>query len=380
MTTATAPAALSLFLELAALVTPSRQERAAADRCAAYLRDLGLAVDEDDAGVRTGGDTGNLYAWAEPTAPGGVPIFLCAHTDTVPAEGPIEPRVEGDWVVSGGDTILGADNKATVAGMLDGVRRVLADGLPHAGIEIILTAQEETGLQGAKAFDHTRLRACTGFVYDHAGPLGGIVMAAPGQNTISLRFAGQAAHAGIAPEEGRSAIVAAARAIAGIRHGRIDDATTANVGLIEGGSARNIVPASCVVEAEVRSRDAGRLAQETAHVLEVAAAAATAEGCSVTTRVHPEYAPYRLRRSDLPVRIARVALAAAGIASREEEVGGGADAHVFNGHGLPCVVLTSGMDRIHGPGERILAADLDRMSDITVEIVRAAAAAGEEAG
>ena len=372
--TTTAPDALSLFLELAALVTPSGRERATADRCAAYLRGLGLEVDEDDAGSRIDGDTGNLYVRIPATVEGGTPIFLCAHTDTVPASTTIDPRIEGDYVVNANDTILGADNKATVAGMLDGVRRVLADGIPHAGIEIVLTPQEEVGLQGAKQFDHTRLHSRVGYVYDHAGPLGGVVMAAPGQNTIALAFRGQAAHAGIAPEEGRSAIAAAARAIAMFRLGRIDAETTANVGVIAGGVARNVVPAACTVDAEVRSRDMDRLAEETAYLLEVAATAAAGEGCSLETSVREEYVAYRHRRGDLAVRLARQALAATGITPRDEEVGGGADAHIFNGHGLECVVLTSGMERIHGPGERILAADVDRLSDITVELVAAARA------
>jgi tripeptide aminopeptidase len=372
--TRSAPDALGFFLELAALVTPSGRERATADRCAAYLRDLGLEVDEDDAGSRLDGDTGNLYVRIPPTVEGGTPVFFCAHTDTVPASTSIDPRIDGDYVVNANDTILGADNKATVAGMLDGVRRVLADGMPHAGIEIVLTPQEEVGLQGAKQFDHTRLQSRVGFVYDHAGSLGGVVMAAPGQNTIQLEFRGQAAHAGIAPEEGRSAILAASRAIAMFRLGRIDAETTANVGTIHGGVARNVVPAGCIVEAEVRSRDMDRLAEETAYLLEVAATAAADEGCSLETSVREEYVAYRFRRGDLAVRLARQALEAAGIAAREEEVGGGADAHIFNGHGMECVVLTSGMERIHGPGERILAADVDRLSDITVELVAAARA------
>ena len=292
----------------------------------------------------------------------------------MPASTDIDPRLDGDYIVNANDTILGADNKATVAGMLDGVRRIIADGTPHAGIEIVLTAQEEVGLQGAKAFDASRLVAQVGFVYDHAGPLGGIVMAAPGQNTISLSFHGQAAHAGIAPEEGRSAIAAAAKAIAAMRLGRIDAETTANVGTVAGGVARNVVPAACAVEAEVRSRDMGRLAEETAYLLEVAATAAADEGCTLETAVRQEYAAYRFRRGDQVVRLARQALEAAGIPAREEEVGGGADAHIFNERGIPCVVLTSGMERIHGPGERILAADVDRMSEITVQLIAAARA------
>ena len=236
---------------------------------------------------------------------GGTPIFLCAHTDTVPASTSIDPRIEGDYVVNANDTILGADNKATMAGMLDGVRRVLADGMPHAGIEIVLTPQEEVGLQGAKQFDHTLLQSRVGFVYDHAGPLGGIVMAAPGQNTISLEFRGQAAHAGIAPGGGtqrhRRGGATPSRCSGS---GRIDAETTANVGTIHGGVARNVVPAGCTIEAEVRSRDMDRLAEETAYLLEVAATAAADEGCSLETSVREEYVAYRFRRGDLAVRLA----------------------------------------------------------------------------
>jgi tripeptide aminopeptidase len=367
-------AALGLFLDLARLPTPPGRERAAADHCIAYLHGLGLEVGEDGAAGRIDGDTGNLYVRIPATAPG-TPIFLCAHLDTVPPDGAIDPVVSDDGVVSNANpTILGADNKATVAGMLDGVRRVLADGIPHAGIEIVLTPQEEVGLIGAKAFDHTVLTARVGFVYDHAGPLGGIVVAAPGQNTIELEFRGTAAHAGIAPEEGCSAIVAAARAIAAMRLGRLDHETTANVGIIGGGSARNIVPEHCHVLAEVRSRDTARLAEETAHLLEVAAAGAAAAGCSLVSNVRTEYVGYRLRRADPAVLLARTALAACGITAREEEVGGGADAHVFVAAGLDCVVLTSGMELIHGPDERIRVADVDGLSDITVALVRAATA------
>jgi tripeptide aminopeptidase len=368
------PAALDLFLELAALSTPSGAERAAADRCIAYLRALGVDVAEDDAAARIDGDTGNLYARLLPTT-AGTPVFFCAHLDTVPPTAPIEPVIVDGIVSNARDTILGADNKASAAGMLDGIRRVLADGVPHAGIELVLTPQEEPGLRGAKAFDADRLHARTGFVYDHAGPLGGIVMAAAGQNTIHLRFVGRASHAGIAPEQGRNAIAAAAHALAAMRFGKLDEETSANVGLIAGGEARNIVAPACSVELEVRSRSPERLAEETAHVLEAAAAGATATGCSCESAVRPEYASYRYSRSHRVVRIARAALEACGHAVREEQSNGGADTHVFRAAGIECVTLTSGMERIHTPEERIAAADVEALSDLTVAIVRAATAA-----
>ena len=163
---------LDLFLELSAIPSPSGKERAVADRVGRYLGDLGLEWDEDDAAARLDGDTGNLYARLEPTADG-LPIFLCAHTDTVPPEAAIEPVVGEDGVVrNAAGTILGSDNKAAVVVMLEAVRRMVREGIPHAGIELVFTSQEEVSLRGSEAFHHSRLHATTGFVYDHAAQTG----------------------------------------------------------------------------------------------------------------------------------------------------------------------------------------------------------------
>jgi tripeptide aminopeptidase len=358
--------ATRLFCELAALSTPSGHERAAADHCRGYLERYGVVVDEDATGSVIGSDAGNLYARLAPTADG-TPVFFCAHLDTVPPTAAIEPVTTDGVIRNRHPTILGADNKASVAAMLDAVRNVVEQQLPHAGIELVLTTQEEVGLRGAKAFDTSRLVAGTGFVYDHAGPLGGIVMQAPGQNTIDLEFTGLAAHAGIAPADGRNAIAAAARAIAAMRLGRIDEATTANVGVISGGVARNIVAPSCNVRAEVRSRDSARLAEETQALVD--AAALGAGDCSVATSVRREYSAYRFSRTDPVVALARRALRASGYAPRDEAVGGGADAHIFNERGVPCVVLTSGMQNIHTPDEQIAASDIDGMVAITLAVI-----------
>ncbi len=246
---------LELFLQLVRVASPPGGEREVDDLCASYLRELGLDVVEDDAAGPLGGTAGNLYCRVPPT-PGeqGTPLFFCAHTDTVPHDAPITPVVVDGVVTNSGDGILGADNKASVAGMLAAVRRIVQEGLPHAGVELVLTAQEEVGLRGAKAFDHDRLQARIGYVFDHASPIGGMVLEAPTQYSIDARFIGREAHSGIAPEQGRSAIAAAARAIAEMRLGRIDDETTANVGLIRGGSARNIVAGQCTLSAPRRAR------------------------------------------------------------------------------------------------------------------------------
>src|ERR671930_489512 len=250
---------VDLFTELAALASPPGEERPVADAVTRYLRDLGLAVDEDDAGATVGSNMGNLYCSVEPNGNGGTPIFLCAHLDTVPPQGPLEPVIDDGVVRNAGGTILGADNKSAVAAMLEGTRRVLAENRTHAGIELLFTPKEEVGLLGAAAFDHSRLRARVGYVYDQAAPIGDVILGAPYSQAMEVRFHGRAAHSGMYPEEGRSAVAAAARAIADLRLGRIDEETTANVGLIQGGSAGNIVPEWCWLSAEARSHDERKL-------------------------------------------------------------------------------------------------------------------------
>ena len=233
---------------------------------------------EDDA-------AGNLLARlpADRRTRRGRPIFLCAHLDTVPATGPIEPVVADGIVTNSADTILGADDKAAVAVMLEAARLVLAEGRRHAGIELLFTTREETGLEGALAFDATRLQARAGFVYDHAGAVGEIVVATPSGKAIDVVFTGRPAHAGINPEDGRSAILAAARAISDLRLGRIDEETTANVGLIEGGSALNVVPDRCRLAIEARSRNERKLAS-------------SSRRCSTRSRSPPRSPSARSRR------------------------------------------------------------------------------------
>src|SRR5262252_999775 len=242
---------VDLFTELAAIASPPGEERPVADAVARYLRDLGLTVDEDDAGATVGSNIGNLYCRVEPTGNGGgTPIFLCAHLDTVPPTGPLEPVIEDGVVRNAGGTILGADNKYAVAAMLEGTRRVLAENRPHAGIELLFTPKEEVGLLGAAAFDHTRLHARVGYVYDQAAPIGTVILGAPFSQALEVTFHGRAAHSGMHPDDGRSAIAAAARAISELRLGRVDELSTANVGTITGGTAGNIVPEWCTFAAE----------------------------------------------------------------------------------------------------------------------------------
>ncbi|HET8529433.1 MAG TPA: M20/M25/M40 family metallo-hydrolase [Gaiellaceae bacterium] len=364
---------VELFLELAALPTPPGDERAAADVVLRYLRDLGLDPDEDDTGPSIGSNMGNVYVRLEPTTDG-TPIFFCAHLDTVPPSGPLRPVVEDGVVRNAGGTILGADNKSAAAAMLEGVRRVLAENRPHAGIELVFTPKEEVGLIGAYAFDDGRLHAEVGYVYDQAGPIGEIILGAPWSQSMEVRFHGRAAHSGMFPEEGRSAIQAAARAIADLRLGRVDEETTANVGTITGGTAGNIVPEWCSFLAEARCQDEDRLRDFVQEMVDACAFAATATDCEVETTLRKSYLGYRFKQSDDVAQLAATALQRCGHEVTYALSGGGADANVFNERGRRCLNVANGMTDIHTPDERIAVADLEAMVEVTLALVEAARA------
>jgi tripeptide aminopeptidase len=365
-----APDVLPLFLELAALPSPPGEERAVADRVLDYLRTLGLEADEDDAGARVGSTMGNIYCRLEARGASGEPLFFCAHLDTVPPEGPIEPVVGEDGLVrNDAGTILGADDKSAVASMLEAAARLVQDGRPHAGVELLFTPKEEVGLLGAAAFDESRLQARVGYVYDHAGPIGEVILGAPHQQKLDVRFHGRAAHAGMYPEEGRSAIAAAARAVADLRLGRLDEETSANAGRIEGGTARNVVPEWCSLALEARSHDERKLADVIREMLDTVTFAASLEECEVETEVSRLSRGYRFRRDEPAVELAARSLERTGREPSFILSGGGADANVFNERGLSCVNLANGMTDIHTPDERIAVADLEAMVGVTLALV-----------
>ena len=365
------PEVAELFLELVRVPSPSGEERVVADQVIEYLQALALPVDEDDVGTRIDSTIGNLLCRIEPSGEG-TPLFFCAHLYTVPPEGQIEPVVEDGVVRNAGGTILGADNKAAVAAMLVATRRIVAENRPHGGIELLFTPKEEVGLRGAEAFDPERLHARLGYVYDHAGPIGEVILGAPYQVKLDASFRGRAAHSGMYPEEGRSAIAAAARAIADLRLGRLDEETTANVGEIHGGTARNIVPERCSFAAEARCHDERKLGELVQEMLETITFAAQVSDCDVETAVDPSARGYRFKRDDDAVRLAAAALERTGFQPTYGLSGGGADANVFNERGLQCLNLANGMTDIHTPDERIAVADLDRMVDVTLALVEVA--------
>jgi tripeptide aminopeptidase len=361
------------FIYLCEIESPSRRERLMADAVTARLRELGLEVEEDASGAETASEAGNLLARV-PAPEGARTILLCAHLDTVPLDAPVAvERAEG-VIRNANEAIVGADNKAAVAVILAVARRLVATGSP-VGIEILFTTCEELALAGAKAFDLGRLESDFGFVFDHASPIGELIVAAPSYFSIEGRFRGKAAHAGLAPEEGHNAIDAAAAAIASLRFGRIDEMTTSNVGRIVGGTASNVVAERCRVECEARSIDHDRAAAVAGDIVDAMTQAATDRACDLEIDVQELFRGFRIPRSAATVAVASRALEDAGFSPEPIATGGGSDANVFQARGFECLNVANGTQGAHQPDECVTVDALETMLDVALGIVQHSAAA-----
>jgi tripeptide aminopeptidase len=357
------------FAALCRIESPSGHERECAEWVSAELASLGVEVEEDRG--YAGSDAGNLLARFP--SQGGPSILLCAHLDTVPLTAPVEPVVlDGAWE-NAGDGILGADNKAAIAVILELARMWReTPGLGRTGVELLFTVSEEDGLNGAKAFDVSRLRSEFGYVFDHASPIGEIIVAAPTYARIAADIRGRAAHAGIRPEDGRSAIVAAARAVSAMPLGRLDAETTANVGTIAGGTATNVVPEHCRLEAEVRGLDERRVEAVVTEVIDHLHDAVNAGECDLDLTTEILFHAYRTRRQAPEVVLAERALTACGYQAVHVATGGGSDANALRTSGFPCVNLANGTERNHQPDERVSIDALEGMLEVVIALVHMA--------
>jgi tripeptide aminopeptidase len=345
------------FMTLAALNSLSRQEGRVAEYLVRRLRELNLTVMVDDSAPRTGSDTGNVMVRVPGNTPGPT-VMLCSHMDTVgPTEGMI-PVLRDGVIYSNGETVLGADDKAGIAIILSVLADLKGGDLPHPDLEVVFTVQEEVGLFGAKCL-HAELKAAFGYILDGDGPVGNIINQAPSKVDLDLVLEGKAAHAGVCPEQGINAIVVAATAIARLRTGRIDRRTTSNVGLISGGRIRNMVADRAEVIMEVRSTDAVRLETEVQAVLNAFQEAAASAGAGLSVRKDMPFETFTVSETHPVVANAFRAARALGIEPRLWTSGGGVDANVFNGRGLPCVALGIGIEDPHSPKEHIAVAQLE---------------------
>ncbi|NLE09939.1 MAG: M20/M25/M40 family metallo-hydrolase [Actinobacteria bacterium] len=361
-----------LFLMLTALPSPSRSEREVAEAVIAGLRAVGVAVQEDGAGPATGGDTGNLWGTVDGDGEG-PRVVLGAHLDTVKPTDVLEPFLDESGVFrNAGNTILGGDDKAAIAALLHATELLKASGEPFPSYELLFTVSEEQGLVGIKQFAQGALRSPLGVVLDGSGAVGGMVVNAPSMKTMRATFKGRAAHAGMEPERGRSAVQAAARAVAAMHLGRIDDETSANIGIIHGGVATNIVPETCVIEGECRGHDEQKLAAVASGMVDAVHQAAAEMGVDVEVDLEHEFPAFALSSRSPAVRLGKAALQAIGLESRMYGAGGGSDANILNARGLPTLNLSIGMMEVHSADEYLALDDLERLCSLILQIIRLA--------
>jgi tripeptide aminopeptidase len=358
------------FVTLCELSSPSRKEK----NVALYLKDIfsSLGADfiyEDDSAVHTGSECGNLIVRINGTTDSD-PVFFACHMDTVQPGDNVFVKRDGDIFTSKEETILGGDDKSGIAPVIELIAQIKENNLAHRTLELIFTTCEEIGLLGAKYLDHKLLQARFGYALDSNG-IDKLIVGAPAANRIKIDVHGTAAHAGINPEAGLSAFLVAAKAITKLRLGRIDEESTANIGIISGGVATNIIPEHLEIRGEVRSHSMSKLAEYTEEIKAIFTKTAAEwpvpenseiQQPSVNFEVNADYPAMRLSEDDVVVK---TAVAAGQRLHRDISLvlaGGGSDANIYNGYGLSTAIIATGMDKVHTTDERL---DLNDMVSLT---------------
>lgn len=362
---------LGTFLEIVRVNSQTKNERAMADYLKVKLGELGLSVTEDRAGDAIGGNAGNVIGVLDGDSGKRVLLFA-AHMDRVTPGENIQPVVEGDVVKSDGKTILGGDDGAGLAGILEMLRVIKENNLPHGRIEVAFTVAEEGGLNGAKGLDTESLQAKMAVILDSTGEAGVVINQAPAQDEIVVKVHGKAAHAGVAPEKGINAIAVAARAIAGMKIGRIDLETTANIGVIGGGKATNIVPDFVEIRGEVRSLKEEKLVKVTEEMVKAFVETAGAENARVEIDVNRLYPAYHIAEDSTLLELVKKAGEAVGLQVKIQPTGGGSDANIINWKGIPAVNLGVGTEEVHTVQEYLRIPDLVKVVEMAVKIAELA--------
>ncbi len=365
------------FTELCEIDSPSREEGAISQRLQAIFRELGPEeIIEDESSGRTGSECGNLIIrFAGSLA--FEPIFFSCHMDTVqPARGVQVKRI-GDLFTSAGDTVLGSDDKSGLAACIEAMRLLQEEGLPHRPVEFVITTCEEIGLVGAKMLDPKLIRAKEGYALDSSG-FAKVITHAPAANRLTITVRGVAAHAGLHPEWGVNALILAAKALAQVPTGRIDEETTANFGTINGGTASNIVPDRVVIEGEIRSHSVEKLDRLTEAIREIFIAtvadwrdpAGEAKGApSVSIEVRKDFPVMQLAREDRVIRRVDAAARSIGMELSFEKAGGGSDANIFNGYGLATAIIATGMTNVHSTNEQVKLQDMVDLTRLLIALL-----------
>jgi len=359
----------TLFLKLCSINSPALQEREVVDWTKTYLQSHGLEVKEDKAGKAIGGNANNLIAWLRGTQSHLPKIFLSAHFDTVePTEGLIIEEKDGIWS-SCSDTILGADDKGGMAPAIEAVIALKESGIDHGDICLLLSVAEEIGLKGANALELDGLGLSFGYVLDTGPPVGSFVNRTATHDKIDFIVHGVPAHAGKDPENGINAISVAAKAISNMKLGRIDSDTTANLGIINGGTAVNVVCPSVTIHGEARSVDVEKLDRQVGHMIQCFEQAAKEAKVHVEIIHHRHYEKYNIQEDSEVVRIALKASENLGFVPELRQTLGGSDANIYNAKGLQCIVVATGMSKIHTHDENISRKDLTDTAELALQLL-----------
>lgn len=358
------------FIELVKIDSLSLKERSMADFLKSKLELMGFLPYEDEAGKKTGGDAGNIICFIKGKKD--VPaILLMAHMDTVIPGINKQPVVEGNIIKTDGTTILGGDDAAGIECILEAIRVLKEDSTECGDIYIAFTIAEEIGLLGAKNMDYEKIDVKYGFVLDNGGKIGTVAVNAPSQNKIEVTVKGRAAHAGIEPEKGTSAIQIAAEAISNMKLGRIDDETTANIGIINGGYATNIICDKVKIDGEARSRNEKKLEMQTLHMKQCFEMAANKFGGSVELKSELMYPAFNIKENDGIVSVLKRAAEKTGIELILEATGGGSDTNIINSKGIQAVDISVGMDKVHSVEEQICIDDMVKAAEFLINAIRA---------
>lgn len=361
------------FLELVQVDSETKYEAKIAEVLKKKFSDLGVEVIEDDTKDKTGHGAGNLICTLKGNKEGVDTIYFTSHMDTVVPGNGIKPSIKDGYIVTDGTTILGADDKAGLVAIFEAIRVIKEENIQHGDIQFIITVGEESGLVGAKALDPSYLKAKYGYAIDSDGEVGNIIVAAPTQAKVNAIVKGKTAHAGVAPEKGISAITMAAKAIAKMPLGRIDDETTANIGRFEGGKQTNIVCDHVEIFAEARSLVPEKMEAQVEKMRKAFEETAAEMGGSVEIDIQVMYPGFKHEAGEQVVEIARQAAAKIGRTSELLTSGGGSDANIIAGHGIPTVNLAVGYEEIHTTNERISVSELVKVAELVTAIVEESA-------
>ncbi|KKK35557.1 hypothetical protein WN59_01625 [Salinicoccus sediminis] len=358
------------FMEMVQVDSETGHERDIADYLLKVFKEMDVEVYEDDTQKETGYGAGNIFVHLKGDDEKAEPVYFTVHMDTVVPGLGIKPSIEGDYIVSDGSTILGSDDKAGIAAIIEAVRSLSESGASHGDVEFVITVGEESGLVGAKAFDTSVLKSRYGYAVDSTGKVGTVVTSAPTQSKIEAHIHGRTAHAGVAPEEGVSAITIASKAISKMKLGRIDSETTANIGKFEGGGPTNVVTDYVNILAEARSQDDEKMKAQTKHMIDAFESAAEELGGRAEVNSEVMYSALEAKEDSEVVSTVTKAIENIGREVSLISLGGGSDGNIFAGKGIDTAILGLGYENIHTTAERMPVEELAKITELIIEIIK----------